>query len=150
MKERKWLLNWKLDRHWAFTRKDKKVYDFRFAPPTVSVVSWKVIFLPFFLLRRYILLFYVNIIMYSFLREKYDGKNVLREKLLFCLRFAMTFPFLFISRPSQTTTEMESSCHQRRQQTNSFFFVLLCLLSTAFINVVIMEASERSSRKKSL
>lgn len=43
---------------------------------------------------------------------------------------------------------MKSSCHQRRQRTNNVFSSRSFFLSLAFINVVIMEASERTERSE--
>lgn len=59
-----------------FNRKKGLCFLFNsFAPPTVLVVSRKIIFLPFF--SYAVLLFYVNLIMYSFqwLRKEYDAKK---------------------------------------------------------------------------
>lgn len=98
----------------------EKVFT-RFAPPTVSVVSRKVILLPSFRFAS-VLLFYVNLIMYSFQRGKDDGKKLWQEELLFPDR---TFPsrFLFHQQNNNRNEILLSPTSPVNKQ--HFFFLLV-------------------------
>lgn len=75
----------------AFTRNKKGLCFLftRFAPPTVSVVSREIIFLPFLSA----LLFYVNLVMYSFQRRR---KKTVGKKTV-CRAFAFVSRMTFFS-----------------------------------------------------